>query len=48
MSARMEQKIEDINKYIDEKFENQQIFFSAPAKNICSTVFGSFPEYYDY
>ena len=38
----MEQKIEDIKKYMDEKFENQQSFFSAIAKDICSTVFESF------
>ena len=39
MLTRMEQKIEDIKKYMDEKFENQQSFFSAIAKDICSTVF---------
>ena len=38
----MEQKIEDIKKYMDEKFENQQSSFSAIAKDICSTVFESF------
>ena len=38
----MEQKIEDIKKYMDEKFENQQCSFSAIAKDICSTGFESF------
>ena len=38
----MEQKIEDIKKYVNEKFENQQNFFSATAKGICSTIFESF------
>ena len=28
--------------YMDEKFKNQQSFFSAIAKDICSTVFESF------
>ena len=37
----MEQKIEDIKKYMDEKFENQQSSFSAIAKDIWSTVFES-------
>ena len=39
---RMEQKIEDIKKYMDEKFENQQSSFSAIAKDIYSTVFNTF------
>ena len=38
----MEQKIEDIKKYMDEKFENQQGSFSAIAKDICLTLFESF------
>ena len=38
----MDQKIEDMKKYMDEKFENQQSLFSAIAKNIFSTVFESF------
>ena len=38
----MDQKIEDMKKYMDEKFENQQSSFSAIAKNIFSTVFDSF------
>ena len=42
MLTRMDQKIEDMKKYMDEKFENQQSSFSAIAKNIFSTVFESF------
>ena len=42
MLTRMNQKIEDMKKYMDEKFENQQSSFSAIAKNIFSTVFESF------
>ena len=42
MLTRMEQKIEDIKKYVNEKFENQQNFFSATAKDICSNIFESF------
>ena len=42
MLKRMEQKIEDIKNYMDEKFENQQSFSSGIAKGICSTVFESF------
>ena len=42
MLTRMDQKIEDMKKYMDEKFENQQSSFSAIAKNIFSTVFDSF------
>ena len=38
----MEQKIEDIKKYMDEKFENQQSSLSAIAKDICSIIFKSF------
>ena len=38
----MEQKIEDIKKYMGEKFENQQSFFSAIAKDIYLTAFESF------
>ena len=38
----MEQKIEDIKKYMGEKFENQQSSFSAIAKDIYLTVFESF------
>ena len=38
----MEQKIEDIKKYMDEKFEHQQSYFSAMAEDICLTVFESF------
>ena len=38
----MEQKIEDIKKYTDEKFENQRSSFSAIPKDICATVFESF------
>ena len=42
MLTRMEQKFEDIKKYMNEKFENQLSSFSAKEKNICSTVFESF------
>ena len=42
MLTRMEQKIEDIKKYMDEKFEHQQSYFSAMAEDICLTVFESF------
>ena len=42
MLTRMEQKIEDIKKYVNEKFENQQNFFSATAKDFCSNIFESF------
>ena len=42
MLTRMEQKIEDIKKCVDEKFENQQSSFSAKEKDIFSTVFESF------
>ena len=42
MLARMEQKIEDIKRYMDEKFENQQSSFSAITKDISSIVFKSF------
>ena len=42
MLTRIDQKIEDMKKYMDEKFENQQSSFSAIAKNIFSTVFESF------
>ena len=42
MLKRMEQKIEDIKNCMDEKFENQQSFFSGIGKGICSTVFESF------
>ena len=42
MLTRMVQNIEDIKKYIDKKFENNQSSFSAIAKDIFSTVFESF------
>ena len=42
MLTRMEQKIEDIKKYMDEKFENQPSSSSAIAKDIFSTAFESF------
>ena len=42
MLTRMEQKIEDIKKNMDKKFENQPSSFSAIAKDICLTVFESF------
>ena len=42
MLTRMEQKFEDLKKYMNEKFENQLSSFSAKAKNICSTNFESF------
>ena len=42
MLTRMEQKFEDIKKYMDEKFENKQSVFSAIMKDICSSVFESF------
>ena len=45
MLTRIEHKIEDIKKYMDEKFENQQSSFSAIANDICSTVFESFEEF---
>ena len=45
MLTRIEHKIEDIKKYMDEKFENQQSSFSAIANNICSTVFESFEKF---
>ena len=41
MLTRKELKIEDIKKYMDEKFENQQSSFSAIAKDIWLTVFES-------
>ena len=37
----MEQKIEDIKKYMDEKFENQKSSFSAIARDIFSIGFDS-------
>ena len=45
MLTRIEHKIEDIKKYMDEKFENQQSSFSAIANDICSTVFESFEKF---
>ena len=45
MLTRMEQKIEDLKKYVDEKFKNQQSLFSAIVKHICSTVFESFEKF---
>ena len=38
----MDQKIEDMKKYMDNKFENQESLFWAIAKDIFSTVFQSF------
>ena len=42
MLTTMEQKIEDIRKHMDKKFEYQESSFSAIGKGICSTVFESF------